>query len=401
MDWASLLLQTLDESPILLLLPDLHHKPCERRKHINPWQCHVLASFLSSLVPRIRAEIIDWKLCSSSYTHTNRSYNNNYASCSDTIPKEEEGDDDEEEISHIHKNVHIALRELLTSIRKAENYFVHHVNYDHDPEFLLLATSCNGEALCVHIHNIFWCFSGFVLVARLFHGYSDVKLSGLIEEQIHCWDDMVSQYIELGAENLDLQHMASVMRTQSGDNILNSSWPMKHLLSERLDLLILTQGKEKAEGKVILDLLKIDFKDLVGIKKKKFESENDNDGVDINNDYDDNHHDIINSPNVMTGGISDTSTPLTSPLVLSSTNHLSAPNHVITSNHLITPNHLNLNPNHSMIKKSARNASLRPRPLPRSRRPLSREAKMLLKHASRSLMQFSIKCEQEILENQR
>lgn len=236
-DWASILLQTLEESP--LVLQNTFRK---RELRSNSWQCHILACMFSCLAPRIRAEIADWRL----------------GCC---------GRDDmieEEEI------VQVAFGEAFQAIRQAES-FVQSCDGT-DASSLIVSTASTGEALTIHVHNLFWSASSLLLATRVALGFPDDRLTALMEQQVHCWSNSIARYIGLGAELLDLKHVASLAETEINDkieehnpfdNARTESPSLAKLLSRRLKWALSRDQLRGNHIETLLRDLKIDPKGLI------------------------------------------------------------------------------------------------------------------------------------------
>lgn len=224
--WARSLLQTLEESPLLL-----HNTFRKRNFRSNSWQCHILACMFSSLAPRIRSEIADWNFI--------------------------RGD------VHESAPAQIAMEETFQAIKQAESFMESCACEDGGIK-ALMSTACTGEALIVHIHNLFWCVSSLLLATRVSLGFSEAKLNALIEQQVRCWSMYITRYIGLGAELLDLRQMLSMLAEEETEaNILGTTRgeaisEIVKLLTRRLRWVL----SRASEVEAMLNDIRIDSKDL-------------------------------------------------------------------------------------------------------------------------------------------
>ncbi|MCO5558483.1 hypothetical protein L7F22_012067 [Adiantum nelumboides] len=242
-DWISILSQFLDSSS--LLLPDIFNKNLHRS---NSWQCHILACVLTSLAPRLRAEIVDFR----------------------------SGEVDQEACTA----VQFASQQICHALRQAES-FVQACQME-DAVGLIVSTACTGEALTVHVHNLFWCVSGFLLATRVALGFPDDKLSALIEQQVHCWSHIISRYIGLGAELLDHKDLASGQQLdiKSGLNsklqekLFENIPSVAKLLSCRMKWALSKDPTRETQADTLLEDLKIDSKELQFENRHGLDEEN-------------------------------------------------------------------------------------------------------------------------------
>lgn len=244
LDWATILVNTLDTSPLVL-----QNTFSKRVQRFNSWQCHILACMFTCLVPRVRAEISDYRIC-----------------CSLNGKLEQDS----------YALVQAALQNLVHTLRQAEKFFqaCHH----DDPTSLFVSTACTGEALTVHLHNLFWSVSGLILATRVALGFPDKKLLTLMDQQVNCWSEHISRYISLGAELLDLKDLAAMVNTEVVNgkqnlfgNMHTETPSVCKLLSCRLKWVLCKDNIRESQIDVLLEDLKINRNELVF--KKRFETD--------------------------------------------------------------------------------------------------------------------------------
>ncbi|KAI5074725.1 hypothetical protein GOP47_0010686 [Adiantum capillus-veneris] len=102
-------------------------------------------------------------------------------------------------------------------------------------------------------------------------GFPDDKLSGLIEQQVHCWSHIISRYIGIGAELLDHKDLASTgqpnIKSGLNSNLQTESLfgnipSVANLLSCRLKWALSRDRMRENQVDILLEDLKIDSEEL-------------------------------------------------------------------------------------------------------------------------------------------